>query len=99
MKHLKTFEDYKTKVDFKAGETYMCVLNIDNIFKKGAIVKVTKIEDGVLYLDNDNKIGIEEAQQVLIKHEVTYSKYDRTENYDKEEYLVTGAGNKNITNI
>jgi hypothetical protein len=99
MKHLKTFENFKAPIDFKAGETYMCTMNVDNIFKKGAIVKVEKIEDGVLYLDNDQKIGMEEAQQVFIKHKVTYSKYDRTENHEKEEYLVVGAEEKNINNI
>jgi hypothetical protein len=101
MKYLCTFENFNTqKVDFEQGQTYMCVANIDDDFKKGSIFKIAKIEDGVIHLEeNDLKIGIDEAKQIFIKHKLDYTKIDRTEQYDKPQVVVLGAEQKNIMNI
>jgi hypothetical protein len=106
MKYICTFEKFNEeeklntqKIEFEQGQTYMCVANIDKVFKKGAIFKINKIENGILELEGDNKIGIDEAKQIFIKHKLDYTKIDRTEQYDNKPVVVLGAEQKNIMNI
>jgi hypothetical protein len=101
MKYICTFETFNTqKIEFNQGQTYMCVANIDDVFKKGSTYKVVKIEDGVLHLEDGNKIGIEEAKQIFIKHDVKFTKIDRTEQYDnRPQAVIPGVEPRTIKNM